>query len=473
MAGEIRANFSSCVFHDTLDAKRALRPDGSRAGSELFDDSCEEVWRRDAQQVYDMMNRFDHSRDLSFVERSTLFYKYLVYWRSVLQETRPDIVVFAAPPHVVYDYVVLCLCRTLGIRTLMFEEIPIAPPYSLAMSDYRGPLHTFVPGRPVHADNAARLARLRARLTGGYEQGAPAREIVARADMKTALAEGRKGLIARVKVVSDLDDANSGKYGKNEKIVNTSSLYKEKGRSLQDSFEGDYANTRFMNQMLADQSVTQELYDCYHARATDPGTLASKKFVYFPLAGQPERTSNPQADIFTNQLLVVNLLSHSVPADWAVLVKEHPNQFHPNFAVNMCRSIDYYETLLGVPRVVVVPSMSDSFDLIDHASLVATTGGTAAMEAIARGKPVLLFGDAWYRDCPGVQRVRTLADVRFFMERFLRGEVVVWPDDFLSYMSTMTQKGFRGIADYPPSDFDVDGQENVENLVRIVLLELA
>lgn len=472
LAEEVRANFLACVFHDTLDAKRALRPDGSRAGSELFDDACEDVWRRDAQQVYDMMNRFDHSRDMSFVERCTLFYKYLVYWRSVLREARPDMVVFAAPPHVVYDYVVLCLCRKLGIRTLMFEEIPIAPPFSLSMSDYRGHLHSFVPAQPAPPDDGAQLASLHARLTGGYERGAPARELVARADMKTALAEGREGLIARVKVVSDLDNANSGRYDKNEKIVNTSSLYKEKGKSLQESFEGDYANTRFMNQMLADQSVTQELYDFYHAQATDPGAITGKKFIYFPLAGQPERTSNPQADIFTNQLLVANLLAHSVPADWIILVKEHPNQFHPNFAVNMCRSVDYYQTLLGVPRVVVVPSMSDSFDLIDRASLVATTGGTAAMEAIARLKPVLLFGDAWYRDCPGIRRVHSLADVRSFMESFLRGEVAVRPGDFLAYMSSMTRKGFRGIADYPAADFNVDEQENVENLVRIVLREL-
>lgn len=82
----------------------------------------------EAQTVYDMMNRFDTSRDMNNVERSAIFIQMLLYWRGVLNEAEPDLVIFPAPPHVVYDYVVLALCRELGVQTLMFEEATIVPP---------------------------------------------------------------------------------------------------------------------------------------------------------------------------------------------------------------------------------------------------------------------------------------------------------------------------------------------------------
>ncbi len=473
MAEDVRLIFPSCIFHDTLDAKLALGPSGEDCFAGPFDEACEIVWRNDAQVVYDMMNRFDHSRDLTFVERSTLFYTYLVYWRAVIKRHSPDLVVFAAPPHVVYDYIVLSLCRALNIKTLMFEEIPSSPPYSLSMKDYRSGVADFqlikISERQESSEDSLQLL---SRLQGSYSEATPSREVVARADMVAALSEGRQGLVARVEVVAKIDQAHSGRYEVNEKIVNVSSLYKEKGKSLRASFSGDYANTRYMKQLLEDRSITEELDDFYHSRSIEFTVLEGRCFVYFPLAGQPERTSNPQADIYTNQLLVANLLSHGTPSNWAIAAKEHPNQFHPNFAVNMCRSTDYYAALLKIPRVSLISSLSNPFELIDKATFVATTGGTAAIEAVARGKPVLLFGDAWYRDCPGVFRVRNLKDVLAVVKRLEDGEVLVHSDDFLSYMESIKRIAFRGIADYPPADFEVDSQENVSNLVGLITREL-
>jgi hypothetical protein len=474
MADNVRLSFPSCIFHDTIHAKRALGPSGEDCYAGAFDEACEKVWREEAQVVYDMMNRFDHSRDMTFVERSTLFFTYLVYWRAVIRKHSPDLVIFPAPPHVVYDYIVLALCRALGVKTLMFEEVPVCPPYSIFMDDYRNGLPDFqLQNAQDQSEIAPELLQLLSRLRADYKNATPAREVVARADMAAALEAGKEGLKARVKVVSDIDKAHKGKYGANEKIVNVSSLYKETSKSLRNSFEGDYANMRYMEQLVKDREVTQTLHDFYHEHATDVSSLAGRSFVYFPLAGQPERTSNPQADIYTNQIIVANLISHAMPSGWEVVAKEHPNQFHPNFAVNMCRSVEYYAAMLKVPQLALVPSMHDPFDLIDQAAFVATTGGTAAIEAVARGKPVLLFGDAWYRDCPGIYRVRNLKDVVSVFRRFTAGELHFSPDDLIRYLESIRSSAFKGIADYPPQDFVVDDRENMDNLVEIVIGKLS
>lgn len=77
---DILREFPETLFHDTIDAKRAIPlPAFADAARRLFDDACRAVWEREAQTVYEMMMRFDHSRDLIYVEASELFCNLLLY----------------------------------------------------------------------------------------------------------------------------------------------------------------------------------------------------------------------------------------------------------------------------------------------------------------------------------------------------------------------------------------------------------
>ena len=51
---------------------------------------------------------------------------------------------------------------------------------------------------------------------------------------------------------------------------------------------------------------------------------------------------------------------------------------------------------------------TDNVTLIDNSQAVATITGTSGWEAALRRKPALVFGHAWYRDCPGVYRVNSV-----------------------------------------------------------------
>ena len=160
-----------------------------------------------------------------------------------------------------------------------------------------------------------------------------------------------------------------------------------------------------------------------------------------------------------------------MPEGWSLVIKEHPNQFHPEFAVNMCRSTEYYQALLAIRRVQFVATDVDPFWLVDRASVVATTGGTTALEAAARGKPTLLFGDAWYRDCPGVVRVRNLTETKSFFERYQQG-FSIETRAFERYIEAISRACFKGLADFPPSGYDMDEAENIENLARLIRTRL-
>jgi capsule polysaccharide export protein KpsC/LpsZ len=55
-----------------------------------------------------------------------------------------------------------------------------------------------------------------------------------------------------------------------------------------------------------------------------------------------------------------------------------------------------------LPNVKLVSFSTTSFELIDHSIAAATVSGTVGFEAVSRGKPVFLFGHAWYKGCEGV-----------------------------------------------------------------------
>lgn len=456
----IREAFPGEVFHDTLYAKMGLNSTGEEERGDSFDAACELVWRTEGQTVYDQMNRFDYSRDMRHIERSLLFYRILIFWRKKLSNLQPDLVVFPAPPHVVYDYVILCLCRVLGIKTLMFEEATIYPPYCLAMDDYVTgsiDLRRAVQLKPAPSERSINLAK---KLRGDYLGAKPEREILAHKARDLALRAGVQSIR-----INRENARLQEQSGSELRLVNQSSVYKEKGKNLRSSFIGKFAGTRYYQQQVWEWFETKKLQRIYNENAA---TELVGPAIYVPLAGQPERTTNPQADIYTQQLLMVNILAHAVPEGWRIWVKEHPNQFHPQFAANMCRSDEFYLGLKALDNVQIVNESFDPFVLIDQAIAVATTGGTTALEAVARGKPVLLFGYAWFRDCPNIFSVRSAADVQSILRDsgFAREPIV--HGDFESFLEAITLGCFRGLADYPPDGYPMSLEENVQYLTAII-----
>lgn len=459
----IRLNFPNCVFHDTLNAKRGILSEYTTRHEAEFDEVCQSIWIEEAQIVFDMMNRFDYSRDLNNVERNNLFLSCLVGWRGIITSA-VDLIVFPAPPHVVYDYIALCIARRLGVQTIMFEEATVVPPYRLEMRDFvEGDLRLREGLRKV--TSVSQEARsLADKLRGSYERAQPVREIEAQKRMHDARVSGLEGILNQINQIFSDEKKRGGTNTPEQKIVNTSSLVKERGKSLKRSFEGSYANTRYMIQRYEECAHTFELYNLYQKLCSNLSELVGP-FVFLPLAGQPERTSNPQAGIFANQMIMAKMISNSLPEGWSLVIKEHPNQFHPEFAVNMCRSMEYYLELAVTPQIHFVDTNTDPFDLIDKCSAVATTGGTAGLEAVARGKPTVLFGDAWYRDCPGVFRVRDLAEVKKFFE----APPLVSEDGFGLFIQAVLSTCKKGMADYPPADWPMDESENIENLTQSIL----
>jgi len=152
------------------------------------------------------------------------------------------------------------------------------------------------------------------------------------------------------------------------------------------------------------------LYKRYR-ELSSPVRFDKPYFVFF-LHYQPEGTTLPYGQEFSQQWIAISRLRMAMPNETTLVVKEHPGMFLRGMLRPGVRNRQFYDAIAALPNTILADINQDSFDLVDHASCVVTITGTAGFQAIARGKPVIVFGAAPYRHFPGVFKVLGVEDIR-------------------------------------------------------------
>ena len=126
------------------------------------------------------------------------------------------------------------------------------------------------------------------------------------------------------------------------------------------------------------------------------------RYVYFALMHEPERTSNPDAGVFHDQLIAILSLRKILPSDILLVVKEHPTQFYLEERGAKGRSPLFYSALKNIDGVRFLGPFEDSNKLIKNAIFSTSLTGTVALESAIIGKPGLIFGKTWFKGCPNI-----------------------------------------------------------------------
>ncbi|MDB9862700.1 hypothetical protein OAC78_04925 [Litorivicinus sp.] len=170
----------------------------------------------------------------------------------------------------------------------------------------------------------------------------------------------------------------------------------------------------------------------------DPGTL--NRFVLVPLHFQPEASTSPLGGHYVLQFLFINQIADLLPDDVQIAIKFNP------------RNGDLSRFLRGLmplsDKIVFIDKSFDSSLLIEKSICVATVTGTVGWEAVAKGKPVLLFGDCFYKYAPGVFRIRSFASLVEALEIILAGEGGASESEFTKFLWMLQKNTFEGWVDH-------------------------
>ena len=178
------------------------------------------------------------------------------------------------------------------------------------------------------------------------------------------------------------------------------------------------------------------------------------RFVYYPFHVPGDVALTLRAPEYLDQLALVDYLCRTVPDGVAVAVKEHPA---------MIGAIDA-QRLLGLARrydnlAILDPSLNN-YRVIAAAEAVVTVNSKSGAEAGLVGKPVVVLGDAFYRNAPFATPATGLSDLADALARAGGGRA----DD------EAVRRWFGGLwRGTHEGELYVTGVENVETFAAAML----
>ncbi len=455
----IEKHFPGCVFHPTDDARRG-RPAKATAG--LAPAAVDEALLTDLA-VYEtialkMMDRLAEPGAFDYGERVAFYHKLVGYWSAVLDRFEPEIALFPTAPHVVYDYVLYALCQRRGIETIMFERSPLPGRIFPVRRFEDGPeaiiaryqaLLAGHDGRPVEL--SPELEEYLGRMSGSYRDGIPAH-------LKYKLKKERTPPPLSKRLRSAAWQVSSLLRRRPVRVD-----VKLKGRPIEEAWTTIPRRWRYQR---STRRLRERLAEHYQSLTSEVDL--DRPFVFVALHCQPERSTSPLGGAFVHQELMVDLLSRCLPEGWRLYVKEHVSQFRSYQRADLGKSQAFYSYLASRPEVRLVPLSFSSFDLIDRARAVATVTSTAGWEAVLRGKPALIFGQAPYRGCEGVFYTPDEAALRAALEAIASGYTID-PNRVRLFLKAMEEACRPGYIDPIYAEVGgIDHQTNIDNLVAML-----
>ncbi|MBI2045824.1 MAG: hypothetical protein HYT28_00130 [Parcubacteria group bacterium] len=378
-------------------------------------------------------------------ERKHLYYNMLSYWHGVIQKYKPDLVLLTSLPHTAFTHVIYALAKLFGIKVIMFDGVVVGEPLGDRMLMY--------------VDSWKKSAALEKAWRKNKEQ-------------HFSLEHLSQDLQDYYRLHTKESFDPTPVYIKDDKKLYSFSnvvLLKIKIilRSIKDG-------TLFEKILSSITKISKENIKQEYQHVQKEADL-KQKFVYLPLHYQPECTTNPLGDIFADQILMIEILSASLPPDWLLYVKEHPTQWFSrglNFFSSRYRG--YYKRIARLTNVRLIPIKTNNYDLIRHAQAVVTVTGTAGFEALIRGKPTIVFGYPWYMDCPGVFKVNGVSSCKNVLEEIKKG-IQIKEQDIINFLKSLDEASFHGnetIEDIQCRRLNIKERKSMDNSIKAILSEL-
>lgn len=143
--------------------------------------------------------------------------------------------------------------------------------------------------------------------------------------------------------------------------------------------------------------------------------------VLYAMHFQPEMSTLAQGVYWANQIALIENISKAMPLGYTLIVKEHPvmRGFRPPWQ---------YRHIASLPNVELCDAPSK--EIVKRCDAVLTITGTIAIEALAFGKPSIVFGRHFYNYCNLIRAVQEPEKLHGVLHDLLIRKNVPLPEEF-------------------------------------------
>lgn len=177
---------------------------------------------------------------------------------------------------------------------------------------------------------------------------------------------------------------------------------------------------------------------------------SSERFIYYPLHVPADFALTVRSPEYLDQYALVDYLCRVAPLGYRVAIKEHPALVG---AVSPARIDDL---LARHDNFMVLSPALNNHDVLAEADVVVTVNSKSGAEALLHGTPVVVLGNAFYEDCPLVQRVTGLAGLQDALSRALHPAAAYDSEAALAFFQSVWDASCPGeLYDLTPANVEV------------------
>jgi len=454
--------FPGTFFHNTNDAILGIPAEGVDTSCFVpLGEALIQKFRECEVRSLIMMESIDRT-EVPLMKKTHLYHTYLKYWYGVFTTLKPDAVLFYDVPHLSFKYVAYCVAKYLGVKQLILRNARISGRVFITddFTDYKNLREKL----ESYRDRRFTLADLSPDVKDHYEKKRNTEKspFFFRKEYTDKKAHGLSRFLPRAEAVF--------KNARNGTLLKTTYHYLLMLFLKNDVPSLEKLKTPVWKLKLQEKrwhEIKGEFKNEYLRHHVAPDY--SKKYVYVPLQRQPERSTLSEGGVFIDQILMIDILSHALPKDWVIYVKENYTQWIlPRTHVGRFRG--YTQEIVEKKNVRVIPADTSTFRLTENAQAVATVTGTVAWEAAVRGKPALVFGYMCFMYCDGVFRVHDAASAKTAFEKIQAGYL---PDqqkivNFLKAFEETTVRGYLDVRFRDKDDANITFIKNDEENTKSI-----
>lgn len=340
-------------------------------------------------------------KDDAYLDVRTMYMKLMKYWNDFLVTREIDLCFISGTPHTANAYMIYALCKARNIPVVLAKIFPPTKQISAntffqtSFSElYDGFQEKYAHNKEIYKDALFEEIELSDHFKSYFD----------------AYARVETGKVKKESVVANT-------WAKRDILnlaVQRAGLYLEQQEYRKLIRKAIDFNLR--------KSGKKRLLRYLEGIEVMPGK--DERFVFFPLHVQPEASTCPNAEIYVDQKLVIEMISKCLPEDVLLYVKEHPSYWARTMRfddIRDYRNKSYYDEIAALSNVRIIKHDYNTIELIDRSLCLITINGTAAWESIFRNKPVIMFGNAFFSHFEGIYNIRTFGECQTALDEILSG----------------------------------------------------
>lgn len=388
---------SSLLMYDLYEAKRPTLPNWLNPSDVLngVDSPILEAIEQAGLSTTLMMDRHNWSGSSVFRIHEILL-SYARIWQAIFNRIGPDVVFFHDTPHWGFARIVELLAQLQGLPTVVSMETAFQDALLLRIGGVHGVDYRPQPEQQSFVERTPPLSNYMTEGIARQVRSAHSqRHKIGVIDRTAQMIGSGLGRIHRIFYPTDLRVPSTIPQG-NESTV---------GRAIHN---------------LRTASEIKQCHDYYDSASVQTAEIDGD-FLLYAMHFQPEATTVPNAGLHWNQLNTAGLLRDALPEGMSFAIKEHHQMFRYTKGWSRVRSRYWYAALSELGTLISLDEPMSS--VLANATGVVTATGTVGWEALEAGVPVGVTGSPWYRDHPGVWKLRTRDDIKDFTTGLTRRDV--------------------------------------------------